>query len=75
MYPDEFHKLIGRKFAFKIEVSQFNVDKQVWFFKVLKLTDSPDIISELERKANNYAVNVLFMLLFILCKDECNFLR
>ena len=68
LYPDEFNQLIGKKFAFKIEVSQFNVDKKVWVFKVLKLTDNPDIISELETKANNYEVRVLLMFTFKLFK-------
>ncbi|KAI7752664.1 hypothetical protein M8C21_008386 [Ambrosia artemisiifolia] len=47
-------ELIGKKFAFKIEISQFNVDKKIWVFKILKLTDNSDIISEFEKKANNY---------------------
>ncbi|KAI7732623.1 hypothetical protein M8C21_032847 [Ambrosia artemisiifolia] len=54
LYPDEFKELIGKKFAFKIEISQFNVDKKFWVFKILKLTDNSDIISELEKKASNY---------------------
>ncbi|KAI7755388.1 hypothetical protein M8C21_010135 [Ambrosia artemisiifolia] len=28
--------------------------KKIWFFKILKLTDNSDIISELVKKANNY---------------------
>ncbi|KAI7747957.1 hypothetical protein M8C21_017582 [Ambrosia artemisiifolia] len=54
LYPDDFKELIGKKFAFKIEISRFNVDKKIWFLKILKLTDNSDIISELEKKANNY---------------------
>ncbi|XP_076945665.1 uncharacterized protein LOC143616831 [Bidens hawaiensis] len=46
MFPDEF------KFAFKIDISQYNLDYSKWVFGVSKLSDDKDIIFELEKKAN-----------------------
>ncbi|KAI3683260.1 hypothetical protein L1987_83763 [Smallanthus sonchifolius] len=54
LYPDEFSELLGKKFAFKIEITDFDVDNKHWFFGISKLTDNADIISQLEKKANNY---------------------
>ncbi|KAI3760387.1 hypothetical protein L1987_50782 [Smallanthus sonchifolius] len=54
LYPDEFSELLGKKFAFKIDITDFNVDNKHWFFGISKLTDNADIISQLEKKANNY---------------------
>ncbi|KAJ0560079.1 putative nucleic acid-binding, replication factor A [Helianthus annuus] len=51
LYPDEFEALLGKKFAFKIDIKQFNIDNNFWFFCVSKLTDDEDIICELEKKA------------------------
>ncbi|XP_035845742.1 replication protein A 70 kDa DNA-binding subunit B-like [Helianthus annuus] len=56
LYPDEFEALLGKKFAFKIDISEFNIENNFWFFGVSKLTDDEDIIFELEKKANNIEV-------------------
>ncbi|KAF5754098.1 putative nucleic acid-binding, replication factor A [Helianthus annuus] len=56
LYPDEFEALLGKKFAFKIDISEFNIEHNFWFFGVSKLTDDEDIIFELEKKANNIEV-------------------
>ncbi|KAF5762746.1 putative replication protein A, OB [Helianthus annuus] len=56
LYPDEFEALLGKKFAFKIDISDFNIEHNFWFFGVSKLTDDEDIIFELEKKANNIKV-------------------
>ncbi|XP_076908821.1 uncharacterized protein LOC143565856 [Bidens hawaiensis] len=53
MFPYEFLALLGKKFAFKIDISQYNLDYGKWVFAVSKLTDDKDIIFELEKKANN----------------------
>ncbi|XP_076912067.1 uncharacterized protein LOC143570268 [Bidens hawaiensis] len=50
--PDEFRALLGKKFAFKIDISQYNLDNHKWVFGVSKLTDDKDIIYELEKKEN-----------------------
>ncbi|KAI3829131.1 hypothetical protein L1987_03247 [Smallanthus sonchifolius] len=54
LYPDEFSELLGKKFAFKIDITQFNIDNKHWVFGISNLTDNVDIIFELEKKANNY---------------------
>ncbi|MFS7913577.1 putative nucleic acid-binding, replication factor A [Helianthus anomalus] len=51
LYPDEFEALLGKN-AFKIDISEFNIENNFWFFSVSKLTDDEDIIFELEKKAN-----------------------
>ncbi|KAF5795740.1 putative nucleic acid-binding, replication factor A [Helianthus annuus] len=56
LYPDEFEALLGKKIAFKIDISEFNIENNFWFFGVSKLTDDEDIIFELEKKANNIEV-------------------
>ncbi|KAI3805907.1 hypothetical protein L1987_21795 [Smallanthus sonchifolius] len=48
LYPDEFSKLLEKKFVFKIDITEFNIDNNHWFFGISKLT------SELKKKANNY---------------------
>ncbi|KAJ0461671.1 putative nucleic acid-binding, replication factor A [Helianthus annuus] len=55
-YPDEFESLLGKKFAFKIDISEFNIENNFWFFGVSKFSDDEDIIFELEKKANNIEV-------------------
>ncbi|KAI3727322.1 hypothetical protein L1987_67135 [Smallanthus sonchifolius] len=54
LYPDEFSELLGKKFAFKIDITEFNINNNHWFFGISKLTENVDIISKLEKKANNY---------------------
>ncbi|KAJ0696335.1 putative nucleic acid-binding, replication factor A [Helianthus annuus] len=36
LYPDEFEALLGKKFAFKIDISEFNIENNFWFFGVEK---------------------------------------
>lgn len=61
MIPDEFTALLGKKFAFIIDISNYNYDNSFWVFGITKLTDDPNIILELEKKSNNYEVIVFFM--------------
>ncbi|KAI3811042.1 hypothetical protein L1987_20758 [Smallanthus sonchifolius] len=54
LYLDEFSELLGKKFEIKIDITEFNIDNKHWYFGISKLNDNVDIISELEKKANNY---------------------
>lgn len=58
MYPDEFEYLIEKKYAFKIGVTQYNIDNNSWVFGISKMTDDMEIISELEKKCNNVVVSI-----------------
>ncbi|KAK1431761.1 hypothetical protein QVD17_08387 [Tagetes erecta] len=54
MVPDEFSTLLGKNFAFKIDISKYNLEHKFWVFGITKLTDNAEIIADLEKKANNY---------------------
>ncbi|XP_076955205.1 uncharacterized protein LOC143629949 [Bidens hawaiensis] len=55
--PAKFDALVGKMFAFKIEITQYNIDNGSSVFGISKLTDNVDIIFELEKKANNFEVD------------------
>ncbi|KAJ0613747.1 putative nucleic acid-binding, replication factor A [Helianthus annuus] len=46
----EFDSFVDKKYAFKIRVGTYNVDKKVDGFSIYKLVDDPAIISTLEKK-------------------------
>ncbi|KAF5780406.1 putative nucleic acid-binding, replication factor A [Helianthus annuus] len=46
----EFDSFIDKKYAFKIRVGTYNVDKNVDGFSIYKLVDDPAIIATLEKK-------------------------
>ncbi|KAL8216305.1 hypothetical protein R6Q57_023142 [Mikania cordata] len=56
--PDEFNDLMEKRFAFKIDVTNFNVLNNYKFFGISKMSDDPEIISELEKKFNIDEVNI-----------------
>ncbi|KAJ0496068.1 putative replication protein A, OB [Helianthus annuus] len=51
IFPNELKELVEKKFAFKIDISKFNLNNNYKFFTVIKLTDDPSIISKLEKKS------------------------
>ncbi|KAD4981856.1 hypothetical protein E3N88_18527 [Mikania micrantha] len=57
LHPDEFNLLLDGKFAFKINISCFNlrnnIDSNMKFFGVSKITDDATILSTLENKIKN----------------------
>ncbi|KAD7479021.1 hypothetical protein E3N88_02157 [Mikania micrantha] len=54
LHPDEFNLLLDRKFAFKIDISRFNLRNNVHsnmkFFGVSRITDDASVLSTLENK-------------------------
>ncbi|XP_022008241.1 replication protein A 70 kDa DNA-binding subunit A-like [Helianthus annuus] len=48
--PVESDSFVDKKYAFKIRVGTYNVDKKVDGFSIYKLVDDPAIISTLEKK-------------------------
>lgn len=55
-YPEELNDLVGKKFAFRIDISEFNQKNNFWVFGVSKVIDDADIICELKKKSNNSEV-------------------
>ncbi|KAD3337479.1 hypothetical protein E3N88_32999 [Mikania micrantha] len=51
-YPSEITHLLEKKFAFKIEVSEFNLKNNYQVYGILKLTDDSTVISELDKRFN-----------------------
>ncbi|KAI3515502.1 hypothetical protein L1887_14400 [Cichorium endivia] len=49
IYPGELDVLLQRKFAFKIEISQYNLDKRTAAYTIYNLTEDSKIILELEK--------------------------
>ncbi|KAJ0513581.1 hypothetical protein HanHA300_Chr10g0359311 [Helianthus annuus] len=57
MIPDEIADLVGKKYAFNIDISNFNVSNNYKSFTVSNLTDDPSIISRLEANLEVFQVN------------------
>ncbi|KAK9057186.1 hypothetical protein SSX86_024553 [Deinandra increscens subsp. villosa] len=55
--PNELQDLIDRKFAFKISVTEFNIDNRYKYYTVIRVTDDPIFISSLEKKHNHDEVS------------------
>ncbi|KAL8193416.1 hypothetical protein R6Q57_026551 [Mikania cordata] len=51
-YPAEINHLLEKKFAYKIEVSDFNLKNNYQVYGILKLTDDSSVISELDKMFN-----------------------
>ncbi|KAK1428083.1 hypothetical protein QVD17_16911 [Tagetes erecta] len=49
--PEETNTLIDKKFAFKIEVTEYNFKFSSDTYTISKLTDDPDVLLELEKQA------------------------
>ncbi|KAD3640372.1 hypothetical protein E3N88_29595 [Mikania micrantha] len=47
--PNEINNLVGKKFVFKIDITNFNITNNYKSFTINKCTDDPVIISKLEK--------------------------
>ncbi|KAK9074699.1 hypothetical protein SSX86_003017 [Deinandra increscens subsp. villosa] len=52
--PKELEELIDRKFAFKVQVTKFNINNRYKYYTIMKVTDDVDIIASLDKKQNAY---------------------
>lgn len=48
--PEEFNVILDRKFAFIIDVSDYNIKNSYPVYGVIKLTDDEDVVTELDKK-------------------------
>ncbi|KAI7734212.1 hypothetical protein M8C21_018981 [Ambrosia artemisiifolia] len=55
--PAEFHAFEDKKFAFKIKVGQFNIDKHLDGYSIRKLTNEPSIVASLEERFSDIQVD------------------
>ncbi|XP_076915908.1 uncharacterized protein LOC143575397 [Bidens hawaiensis] len=51
-FPAVLNTLLGKKYAFKIDIKKYNVDRQEKFLGIIKFSDDENIISALEQKFN-----------------------
>ncbi|MFS7959535.1 putative nucleic acid-binding protein [Helianthus anomalus] len=56
IYPDELNSLVGKKFAFNIEVSNYNVEYKYKSFGITKITHDVAILSTLEKNFIDHQV-------------------
>ncbi|PWA50288.1 replication protein A 70 kDa DNA-binding subunit B [Artemisia annua] len=58
-FPQALEKLVGRKFAFKIDVADYNIEREWYVYTVVKMTDDKHVIDELLKKVlkNEESVN------------------
>ncbi|XP_076909945.1 uncharacterized protein LOC143567393 [Bidens hawaiensis] len=54
--PAAFNVLLERKFAFRIEIKNYNLDNNAEYFSITKLTEDLNIISKLEKNFYNNQV-------------------
>ncbi|XP_024978977.1 replication protein A 70 kDa DNA-binding subunit A-like [Cynara cardunculus var. scolymus] len=50
MFPNELDVLLDRRFAIKIDITDYNIKNSCFIYDISKLTDDDDILSELELK-------------------------
>ncbi|KAL8248659.1 hypothetical protein R6Q59_005527 [Mikania micrantha] len=50
MIPQHFNGFMDKKYAFRIEVTKYNLENNIDFYSISKVTDDASIISELEKK-------------------------
>ncbi|XP_022026997.1 replication protein A 70 kDa DNA-binding subunit B-like [Helianthus annuus] len=55
-FPSELRALINRRFAFKIAIASFNINKKLDGYSVSKLTENPSIIKDLDAHFDVYQV-------------------
>ncbi|KAI7734208.1 hypothetical protein M8C21_003409 [Ambrosia artemisiifolia] len=55
--PPEFHVFEDKKFAFKIKVGQFNIDKHLDGYGIRKLTNESSIVASLEERFSDIQVD------------------
>lgn len=65
--PAEFHAFEDKKFAFKIKVGRFNIDKHLDGYGIRKLTNESSIVASLEERFSDIQVSFLFLYSFIRC--------
>ncbi|GJY72840.1 replication protein A 70 kDa DNA-binding subunit B [Tanacetum coccineum] len=51
MFPTEITALVGKKYAFKVSIDEYNVKKMLSIFTVLRLSGDPEIIESIHRLA------------------------
>nr|GEU37691.1 replication protein A 70 kDa DNA-binding subunit B [Tanacetum cinerariifolium] len=59
MFPMEITDLIGKKYAFKVLIDAYNVNKLLLVFTVLRLSDDPEIIESIRPMALQQRINKL----------------
>ncbi|PWA82836.1 replication protein A 70 kDa DNA-binding subunit B [Artemisia annua] len=52
-FPQALEKLVGRKFALKIDVAEYNIEREWYVYTILKMTDDKHVIGELLKKVLN----------------------
>ncbi|CAI9272461.1 unnamed protein product [Lactuca saligna] len=57
--PDEFKILINKKFIFKVQISMFNLKKQLSCLHVQKLTDDEMVLVEVFKRSPNHEHYIL----------------
>ena len=72
MFPKDLNVLIDMKFAIKIKVNNYNIQKNCFVYGISKLTDDENILNELEMRFNAQRViisgkNYFFDLLIFYC--------
>ncbi|KAK9048629.1 hypothetical protein SSX86_032406 [Deinandra increscens subsp. villosa] len=60
--PTEIQALLERKYAFKIDVSEFNIKKRYKFYTVEKVTDDQKIMKALEEKYSSDQVSYIIFI-------------
>ncbi|PWA83095.1 replication protein A 70 kDa DNA-binding subunit D [Artemisia annua] len=55
-FPQVFEKFVGRKFAFKVEISGYNIEGDRHVYNVLKMTDDYQVVPELYKSNKDYKV-------------------
>ncbi|GKA87863.1 replication protein A 70 kDa DNA-binding subunit B [Tanacetum coccineum] len=49
-FPQALEKIVGRKFAFKVEVADYNIEREWYVYTIVKMTDDKHVIGELLKK-------------------------
>ncbi|GJZ48942.1 uncharacterized protein Tco_0603132 [Tanacetum coccineum] len=47
---EDLEKIMGRKFAFKVEVADYNIEREWYVYTIVKMTDDKHVIGELLKK-------------------------
>ena len=51
---------MGKKFAFKIDVADYNIEREWYVYTVVKMTDDKHVIGELLKKVLNNEVHMYY---------------
>ncbi|KAL8258850.1 hypothetical protein R6Q59_026803 [Mikania micrantha] len=52
LFPEDFKKLVDKSFAFKVQITDYNLNHDYKFYTISKLTQDPTILCELQKKLN-----------------------